>query len=253
MDNYFDVKAYSASAIKAGNVSMLAMQNMIENGMEASAGMRKGTLFHEALLEPEIFSKRIVTPLARNTNAYKAIAAEAEFGTVKPDEKADLERTVAAVWNHPEVARLGLFKGGEAEKELYWQEDGLDCKCKIDYSHNDYIIEYKSTGKLANFIRMAENMAYYLQLGWYWRGDSVVSGKEKKMYVVAQEQSAPFDVAVFEVPTLMLKTWFFQCMEIVRKYESGDRSGAFPTIMQFERPAYVLGADPIFENSEVQF
>lgn len=253
MSNYFDVKAYSASAIKAGNISMLAMHDMIENGMEASAGMRKGTLFHEALLEPEIFNKRIVTPLARNTNAYKAIAAEAEFGTVKPDEKADLERTVAAVWNHPEVQRLGLFRGGEAEKELYWQEEGLNCKCKVDYSHDDYIIEYKSTGKLANFIRMAENMAYYLQLGWYWRGDSVISGKEKRMYVVAQEQSSPFDVAVFEVPQLMLRTWFSLCMDIVRKYESGDRSGAFPTIMQFERPAYVAEPELVFNSDEPIF
>lgn len=253
MSNYFDVVAYSASAIKAGKVSMLAMADFIENGKEPTGGMNKGTLFHEALLEPEKLEKRIVTGLAKNTIAYKAIVAEAAFGTVKPDEKADLVRTVAAVWNHPEVKRLGLFKGGESEKEIYWKENGLDCKCKIDYCHADYSIEYKSTGKLGNFIRTAENMFYYLQLGWYWRGDCVASGREKPLYIVAQEQKSPFDVAVFEIPKLLLNTWYLECLEIVRKYESGDRSGAFPSIMTFERPAYVLGADPIFENGEVEF
>lgn len=254
MTDYYSVAAINASAIKAGAISMLKMQDEIERGTEATAAMRRGSLQHLAILEPAKFAALHVEDYDGRTKAGKELLERVgKDNIIKPAEHAELVQAQKMVADHPAVKQLALFWNGVAEVARYWQEGGVDCKCKIDYCHDDYIVEYKTTGNLTNFIRSAENMSYYLQLGWYWRGESVVSGKEKRVFVVAQEQKAPFDVAVFEVPQLMLKTWYFDCLEIVKRYASGDRSGAFPEIMQFERPAYVLGADPVFDNNEVEF
>jgi hypothetical protein len=62
-------------------------------------------------------------------------------------------------------------------------------------------------------------------------------GKKRKCYIVAQEQNAPYDVAVMQVSGMNCKRWFNRCMEIYRKWLSGNRDGAYPEAFQFELPA----------------
>jgi len=247
--DYYEVKAYSASAIKAGAVSMLKMQEFMTAESVSSAAMLRGTMQHMAVLEPEAFNRLHVEDHNGATKAGKElIAIYGKEGIIKPAEHAQLIRAREMVLKHPEVVRLDLFQGGAAEVAHYWNENGIDCKCKVDYETPDYFIEYKTTGNLAGFMRSAAGMKYQLQLGWYWHGCG-----RKRCYVVAQEQKAPFDVAVFEVSAADLNAWYMQALEIALRFESGDRSGAYPALMTFELPGYVVDVEPESGSDEVEF
>lgn len=248
--SYFEVKAFSASAIKAGAKSMLHMADFLENGKEPSSAMAKGSLLHLALLEHEKLDAMACIGYDGRTKAGKELVeAYGKENIIKPKEKEQLQQAAKMVLSHPEVLRLNLFKGGEAEKEIYWNNEGVDCKCKIDYDQPDCIVEYKSTQNLQRFSVAAASMFYHLQLGWYWHG----AGR-KPVYIVAQESKRPFDVMVCEVSPLLLRTWYDDAWKIVQRYISGERSGAFPLLLNFELPAWAIGADVDHnENEEIQF
>lgn len=233
---YFAVDAMSASMLKAGAVSMLYMQHRMETPMTPSPAMERGTLGHMAVLEPKRFSDLPTWDESKRTKAYKEFAAGVDGPIISRSEQVAYWAQRQQVINHPEVKRLGLFQEGEPEAEIYWDEDGKPCKCKVDWLGPDYWIEYKTTANLKGFDYTAGNMNYQLQLGWYHRGVATL-GKKRKCYIVAQEQNAPYDVAVMQVSSMNCKRWFNRCMEIYRKWLSGNRDGAYPEVFQFELPA----------------
>ena len=237
--NYFDVKAMSASAIKAGAKSMHNMEMYLKYGISETSAMKTGTLFHMALLEPERFSQMVVCDSAKNTNIFKEAAASSLVGAISSKDKLKHEIQVANIMNHPLVREYGLFVGGKSEVEYYWQESGIDCKCKRDWENDDFIVEYKSCQSIRKFLNNAASMFYHLQLGWYSR-----PGKPKKMLVVAQESDLASDVAVYEINPLLIGSWFDDCMKIVTKYQSGDRSGAYPNLLSFEVPVWAEADQP---------
>ena len=230
---YFAVDAMSASMLKAGAVSMLYMQHRMETPMVASPAMERGTLGHMAVLEPSEFMLLPVWNESRRTKAYQEFAADMGGPIVSADDIAHYTAQRVQVMNHPKVVELGLFKEGEPEAEIYWDEDGKPCKCKVDWLGPDYWIEYKTTASLASFQRTAENMHYQLQVGWYHRGVETL-GHPRKCYVVVQEQKAPFDVKVMKVSDTNCKRWFRDGMEIYDRWLSGDRSGAYSDVEEFE-------------------
>lgn len=251
--NYFDVDAMSASVLKMGNISMLAMKEAIEGKSKPSAAMNKGTLRHEAVLEPAKFNARVVAEIDLRTKAGKELVElHGKENIIKPYDKMMEERAVAMVMAHPVVKSLGLLVGGESEKEIYWRHELGACKCKIDWLDDSSMAEFKTTANLGSFAKTCANMSYQLQLAWYAYGAYMLDGKDRKVYVVAQEINSPLDVAVFEVPTLMLAKWYDDCINIWRRYCEGDRSGRFNELMTFELPAWAepqieLDAEEIIE------
>jgi hypothetical protein len=233
--DYFAVDAMSASMIKAGATSMLFMQHRMDTPMTASPAMVRGTLGHMAVLEPERFALLPKWDESKRTKAYKEYAASVDGPVISSTEARAYEKQRLQVMNHPEVVRLGLFKEGEPEAEIYWDEDGKAAKCKVDWLGPDYWVEFKTTANLKGFDYTAGNMHYQLQLGWYHRGVATL-GKKRKCYIVVQEQSAPYDVAVMPVSGMNCKRWFNRCMEIYNKWLSGNRDGAYPEAFQFELP-----------------
>jgi len=231
---YFAVDAMSASMIKAGAVSMLYMQHRMKTPMTPSPAMIKGTLGHMAVLEPERFSNLRTYDGTRSGKEYKELVAEwGEDAVISTNANRANLAAVSVLMDHPEVQRLGLFKEGRPEVEIYWDEDGKPCKCKVDWLGPDYWIEYKTTANLASFQYTSEKMFYNLQLGWYDRGVSTL-GKPRKRYVVVQEQKAPYDVKVMKVSEVNCKRWWRDCVKIHDRWIDGDRSGAYNEIEEFE-------------------
>ena len=76
--------------------------------------------------------------------------------------------------------------------------------------------------------------------------------KPRKCYVIAQEQSAPYDVAVMEVSNLHCRGWFNDAMAIYNKWLSGDRSGAYGKLFSFELPTWAMDRAAPVENVETQ-
>jgi len=232
--DYFAVDAMSASMLKAGAVSMLYMQHRMQTPLTPSPAMIAGTERHMAVLEPAKFAALRSYDGTKSGKEYKELVAE--WGKDALINGAKLKghlKAVSVVMDHPEVQQLGLFNEGEAEAEVYWDEGGKPCKCKVDWLGPDYWVEYKTTASLASFQYTCEKMFYNLQLGWYDRGVSTLN-KPRKRYIVVQEQKAPFDVKVMKVSGTNCKRWFRDGMEIYERWLSGDRSGAYNEIEEFE-------------------
>lgn len=248
--NYYEKPGYSASAIKAGAVSMLNMQSYIDSGIESTECMRRGTVRHMAILEPERFKKLVVMDFNGRTTAGKALIAEhGRENIIKPAEYEEMKQVVKMVFRHPVVERLGLLLEGKTEVEYFWKEaDNIACKAKLDFVGPGYFVEYKTVGAdLGRFTAAAGRMCYHLQLGWYHRACKL------PCYVVAQQQKKPFDVAVFEVPVIQLALWGEQALQIVRRYESGDRSGMFPDLLTFELPQWFMETEIQSDSESIEF
>jgi len=234
--DYFAVDAMSASMLKAGAVSMLYMQHRMQMPLTPSPAMIAGTERHMAVLEPAKFAAMRSYDGTKSGKEYKELVVEwGKDALISGAKFKGHLKAVSVVMDHPEVQRLGLFNEGEAAAEVYWDEDGKPCKCKVDWLGPDYWVEYKTTANLRKFDYTAGDMNYQLQLGWYHRGVATL-GKKRKCYIVAQEQSAPYDVAVMPVSNMNCKRWFNRCMEIYRKWLSGNRDGMYPEAFQFELP-----------------
>jgi len=232
MTNYFDVDAYSASAIKAGATSMLQMNHFMTTPSYSSPAMARGSLQHLAILEPFKFAELKTCDADKRTKAYKGLVKEFGKGNIiTTKEHGEMLAARKQVIAHPEASKL--LVNGKPEVEKYWVEQGVECKCKIDWETPEYIVEYKTTGNLKAFERTAKTLAYQLQLAWYWH-----AAGRKPIYIVAQEQKAPFDVAVMNVAELDLMRWLDQCWEIISSYEScksiNKFPGAYPHMFTFE-------------------
>ena len=248
---YFAVKAFSASVIKAGAVSMLNMQHYIENGIETTAAMKTGTLRHLAVLEPHKLDEYVVADYDGRTKEGKALMAEHGDKLIKSKHYEEAVCARDAVMSHPAVIDNRLFVDGRAEVPMFWENGEISCKALIDYLHDNYFIEYKTCQTLRRFTINAASMFYHLQLGWYWRAC------KRKCFVVAQEQRPPFDVAVFQVSEALMSMWHDECMSIIRRYQNGDRTGAFPELLDFELPPWAQESGEQFlaldSEGDIQF
>lgn len=232
--NYFDKPGMSASLLKQGAKSMLHMHYAATHPMTPTPAMLRGTMMHEAILEPEKFGERIVYGGDKRKKEYKDL--KAQYGAeniITPEEKDEMIAANEQVMNHPVVVEQRLFQSGEAEVERFWDCDHGPCKAKIDWLSDDYMIEYKTTNSLDGFERSAYGLNYHLQLAWYWYGSG-----QKQVYVVAQESRAPFDVAVFMPWQIDLEKWHVKCLDIYEQYNTGEIVGAHPVAICYELPAW---------------
>ena len=235
--NYYEVDAMFASAIKAGAVSMLNMEQYFRGGVKATAAMTAGTMRHMAVLEPDRFDGLTIYDGSRNANAYRALVdSVGAENIITPAERESHIEAVEVLKRH-DVAMSYLNRPGTCEKECYWTHDGHPCKAKIDKLCNDgTMIEYKTTGQLGSFQSTALRMHYHLQLGWYWRATNA-----KRVVAIAQEIKPPYDVAVMTVRTVNLKMWYNDALAIAERWWAGERSGAYPEAFAFELPSWYDG------------
>lgn len=138
-----------------------------------------GKMFHCLYLEgEEVFNSRyIVIPeycenLGKNSKAYRNwLEFEAKDKLPITFDKYNKLITHAGYvnkWLAPHV-----FEGGYPEVSIFWEEDGIPCKCRIDYLRLSGFIDLKTFEK-NNFKNIDEYVqdyifkyAVYIQLRWY--------------------------------------------------------------------------------------
>jgi hypothetical protein len=136
---------------------------------------------------------------------------------------------------------------GNRETVIRWDGgDGIGpCKARIDAHGARCMIDYKTTSKIGQdghaFMRSAEGLGYLHQMAWYWRA----LGRRVSVFVIAQENVAPFCVGVYEIPQPMLEAVLVECEAIARQYRMAERTGIYrgplSDIRQWERPAWAVG------------
>jgi hypothetical protein len=246
---YEKMDGITASAIKAGRTSMAHMHHEMQRarGEAGSPAMRIGTLAHMAVLEPSKWADVVVyCGTRRGTEWANFSASHAGSEIVSETEHATVSAMRAALMADLTASAL-LTACWIREKAIRWDGgDGIGaCKARIDAHGASCLIDYKTTRLLGKdgqaFMRSAEGLGYLHQMAWYWRA----TGKQFGVYVIAQENVAPYCVGVYEIPQPMLESVLFECESIARRYRLAERAGIYrgplSDIRQWERPAWAVG------------
>jgi hypothetical protein len=164
-----------------------------------------GTVVHSLLLEGEDIAERLDFPDWRTKAARDARDAARQAGLVPilskywPDVEAMLVSTRANLSIHKDAR--DAFQNGKPEQTLVWEEDGIWCRARLDWLHDDfsYIDDLKTTGVSANPEQVSRTLftnGLDIQCAFYLRGLKAVTGKEARFRFVFVETFMPYAVSV---------------------------------------------------------
>lgn len=93
------------------------------------------------------------------------------------------------------------FSAGKPERTLIWQEEGVWCRARLDWLHDDFLVidDYKTgavSAEPGNWSRQLFRMGHDIQAAFYLRGVKAVTGVDAVFRFVPQENSAPFGLSV---------------------------------------------------------
>lgn len=175
--------------------------------------MRFGRLAHMMALEPARFDDvaKVIPKCDRRTKegkqAYEEFTASLTPGSIAIDQDdydrlMGMQAKLQELRSCPELSFI--FNRAERVEEalIFPLVDGIDAKMKPDLVGDDFILDYKTTQDawIWGFQRTAKFSWYDLQMFFYQRGESMVSGKKKRLLILAQESEAPYEFQVYEVP-----------------------------------------------------
>lgn len=97
-----------------------------------------------------------------------------------------------------------LFVNGRAEQTIVWDEDGVLCRARADWLHDNATAcdDYKTTSRSAHpeaWSRALYSIGADLQHALYCRGIKAVTGKEPAFRFVVQETFAPYALSVIQL------------------------------------------------------
>lgn len=226
----------NASALKAGNISMLHMHARMTGPVPApTPSMRRGTHIHAALLDRTEFARLAwIYDGTRRGKAWDAACngRDPEW-SMRSHEHAALLAVSEAVYTHADAGPR-LHTATDREVSLFWDEPDIGpCKARLDALTPDREpIELKTTGRtgLRGFARTAGSHGYILQLGWYARAAAAVYDLPSVPVpcIIALEQRRPYDVAVFRPAPMDIERAIQRCLDLATEYRECARAGVYP-------------------------
>lgn len=253
VEHYRAVQAINATAIKAGAKSMKHMHHAMTKGADATEAMRWGTLVHEFAIGAPDF---VVYPGTRRGKDWEAFQA-ANVGRriiIESERKALLDEAglVRSLLDHPGAGPL--ISGAEMEMPVYWMELGIgQCKALPDVWNDGCLADLKTCQSVSerDFTAASWRMGYHLQLAWYRRGCRAIGREVDRVFIIAVESSAPFDVAVFSVAGMLLDWAEKECLRIAKRYAECVAAGSFPG--QHAGPLVLIQPEWADEQIQAQF
>ena len=179
-----------------------------DNPQEQTPAMRLGSLTHTAVLEPHYhYLNTIVRPegIDRRTSAGKADWAAFEIEAdgkeiLTSEEMLKLAAIRDAVHNHPAAAKA-LAGSPAIEQSIFWDADGIACRCRPDaVTEKGVIVDLKTTRDASpeEFARSIAQYRYHVQSAFYSDGYRAAFGEAPRGFVfIAVETEAPYLVAVY--------------------------------------------------------
>ena len=179
-----------------------------ENPQEQTPAMRLGSLTHTAVLEPHLFGPSVIVRpegIDRRTSAGKADWAAFEIEAdgkeiVTAEEMSKLAAIRDAVHNHPAAAKA-LAGRPTIEQSIFWDADGIACRCRPDaVTEKGVIVDLKTTRDASpeGFAKSIAQYRYHVQAAFYSDGYKAAFGEAPRGFVfIAVETEPPFLVAVY--------------------------------------------------------
>lgn len=209
--------------------------------------MALGTAAHAAILEPHKFAKRYAEgPDAdKRTKIWKeAVSDYPHHILLKPSEMAAIKGMHDAVYADPDAAQL-LAKG-IAEQSVFWEQDGVMCKCRPDWlTPSNEIVDLKTTDDAREeaFMKTAWNLGYQISAAHYRRGVLGDYHKPGLFLFLVVERDAPHGVAIYQPSPEMLEYGKAQVLAALGIAQSCAKFENFPAyeagIKTLELPPWV--------------
>lgn len=270
---YQALPAVNFSTLKHMATSPLHYRHACDHARAATDAMRLGSLTHALALHPpgsDLPAGLAVYPgPVRRGKAWEAFERERSADLIVTEGDIITALAIrAAVWAHPEAARL--LEGADYEVTMRWDEGGVAAKGRLDAYRDDgipgsagpyaapTIVELKTTRAIAPdaFAREAARRLYHAQAGWYARGIEASAGAWPVVAMVAVENVPPHDVAVYRVPDdalvaglALVRGW----VERVRECRASGRwPGVCPEARELRLPDWAtVGPELSTEDLEV--
>jgi hypothetical protein len=162
-----------------------------------------------------------------------------------PDETAELEAMIDSVYSKPEASELIL--GTEHEALRQWTDPIYGAgKARLDGIGRQVWFDLKTARSVdaRRFGSQFYGLGYDVQLGWYSLAPDV---SPLACYVIAVEATAPWDVVVYHVPSVVINAGREKAIEIARRYRACEALGVFPGadegngIVEFVPPVWAGG------------
>jgi hypothetical protein len=221
---YFAHKAISQSFLKAFKRSPAHALHAMNNPKPPSDAMQIGTCLHALILE----NKRVFVALPESakgaSNAAKAVRAafaiEHEGKIIlSADDAEKVERMAESVLSHS-GARAILDLGGESELPIFWNENGLEMKGKIDRVNPLGIIDVKTTkdASMQEFAKSVYNFGYHVQAAHYLAGAAANGLPCDDFIIIAVENEAPYCTALRKIDHVSIMEGEQERQELIAKY-----------------------------------
>ena len=253
--NWHMLSAFRESA-KQGRHEMRQLDESTEDQIEGEA-------FHCAVLEPDRFKDSYAVlpdfPGHHNSNDYKRAVEEwkekngSKITLLETEKKPQMSSCLAmraAVMRHP-IGRAIMEGKGKNEIGIVWQDDGsgelfkgrLDRLCLIPLGLLDLastqpdknalcLVDFKKTRVIPSrrlFNKERVKYQYHGQFAWYMRGLEALKQPPVVPLLVAVQDCAPFDVAVFGMDSLV-PIGKQLCRDYLKTLLACQRSGNWPGI-----------------------
>ena len=166
--------------------------------------MEFGTAFHSMILEPERFEKLYAKGPVEDKRSKKIWAEAREENPGKTllrvKEWEALHKMKEKTEKHPRFS--AYFEKGEPEVSVFWEMQGVGCRCRPDWLINDgeYIIDLKTSADASEegFPRAINNFRYHVQDAWYTVGVKRALRVSRPEFVfIVVENDEPYEIGIY--------------------------------------------------------
>jgi len=182
-----------------------------------TVSMQMGSALHCLALEGEeqLLKDFVVKPegISLTTKEGKEWKAQAGKKTVLSQEAwrdvyGMTESLRRLEWFNPDQADYRKHN----ELSIYWEADGLDCKCRLDRlvltDDRAIVLDLKTTDSVDPKIflkKVIGDFNYLFQSGWYTEATIAAFQRPASFVFIGVERSAPYLTRTFEVSTSMME------------------------------------------------
>jgi hypothetical protein len=258
--DYAKIDAVNASTLKVLiGKSPRHYRHLLEHPREETDALKFGTLVHLAVLEPERFTETFAAIYAVKPDGMSFASKAGKEWRDEQDaaskiiitaaQERDMAGMCASILANPRACEL---LRGETEKVITWIDPltGIACKGRPDsVTVDDDLVDLKSARDIepGKFARVCLSLGYHVSMAHYRRGLTANGRPPRKVYLVAVEKTAPYDVAVYRLSDKWLRLGDDECdrglMQIRKCREADVWPGIVTGEMELELPGWVAVDD----------
>lgn len=215
-EEYHSLPSYSSSQVKYACKNMeMFKRSVIDKAVkqQGSSAFRIGTLFHELMLEPEIFNPCVFpgSKVDKRTKAYKAFMEEHpeanDDNTLTEFELVNLKTMRDSLLSHPDCPD---FNKTQNEVSMFYNYKGLDLRTRPDaWDHDNGIIyDIKTTSHAIgkwDFMNQVKRYSYDLSAAMYAHNAMAHTDIKFGFTFVVVQTVEPYSAAIYHCGKSLLQ------------------------------------------------